>query len=204
MPFGNSQVATEYFDFWTSNLAFNTKSSVQAAHFKSRSFNCFPFLDNKDSAEEVNKSLTKGKCSAQSSVQSRQCKTFRVPEDSPTIKDPKNSETDSAVSTLQVPAEPELVSFPNKHQRRCKMNLKRALLSTDKSTSRYTLENQPNKQSLSEDRLKVESNPQAKELLIFRIYVNAFEFQENLSSCLSSDLTRSLEDCALLNGLQCC
>ncbi|KAK8585645.1 hypothetical protein V6N13_050618 [Hibiscus sabdariffa] len=200
MPFGNSQVATEYFDFWTSNLAFNTKSSVQAAHFKSRSFNCFPFLDNKDLAEEVNKSLTKGKCSAQSSVQSRQCKTFRVPEDSPTIKDPKNSETDSAVSTLQVPAEPELVSFPNKHQRRCKMNLKRALLSTDKSTSRYTLENQPNKQSLSEDRLKVESNPQAKELLIFRIYVNAFEFQENLSSCLSSDLTRSLEDCALLNG----
>ncbi|KAK9016018.1 hypothetical protein V6N11_007103 [Hibiscus sabdariffa] len=61
MPFGNSQVATEYFDFWTSNLAFNTKSSVQAAHFKSRSFSCFPFLDNKDLAEEVNKSLTKGK-----------------------------------------------------------------------------------------------------------------------------------------------
>ncbi|KAK8688117.1 hypothetical protein V6N13_086897 [Hibiscus sabdariffa] len=101
----------------------------------------------KDLAEEVNKSLTKGKCNAQSFIQSRQWKSFRVPEDFPTNNDPAISAIDSAVSTLQVPAEPELVSLPNKHQSRCKMSMNRALLSTDKNTLRHTLENQPNKQS---------------------------------------------------------
>ncbi|KAK8587939.1 hypothetical protein V6N12_022401 [Hibiscus sabdariffa] len=62
----------------------------------------------KDLAEEVNKSLTKGKCNAQSFIQSRQWKSFRVPEDFPTNNDPAISAIDSAVSTLQVPAEPEL------------------------------------------------------------------------------------------------
>ncbi|KAK8542368.1 hypothetical protein V6N12_014966 [Hibiscus sabdariffa] len=60
-----------------------------------------PFIqsfDNKDVVEEVNKSLTKGKCSTQSSVRSTQWKPFRVP---------KIGESDLVVSTLQVPAEPE-------------------------------------------------------------------------------------------------
>ncbi|KAK8630759.1 hypothetical protein V6N13_079538 [Hibiscus sabdariffa] len=34
------------------------------------------------------------------------------------------------------------------------MNVKRALLSTNENTPKYTLKNQPNKQSLSQDRLK--------------------------------------------------
>ncbi|KAK8638645.1 hypothetical protein V6N13_137058 [Hibiscus sabdariffa] len=71
-----------------------------------------PFIqsfDNKDVVEEVNKSLTKGKCSTQSSVRSTQWKPFRVP---------KIGESDLVVSTLQVPAEPEFVSLPNKHQRK--------------------------------------------------------------------------------------
>ncbi|XP_040940936.1 protein ALWAYS EARLY 2 isoform X3 [Gossypium hirsutum] len=128
-----------------------------------------PFIqsfDNEDMAEEVNKSLTKGS-SAQSSVQSRQRKSFRVPEDSLTKNDPKFAETDSLVSTLQVPAESKLVSLPNKHQSRRKMNLKRALLSTDINSLNYTLANQPNKDSLSQDGLK-----------------------ERLSFCLSSNLAR--------------
>ncbi|KAL4309675.1 hypothetical protein GQ457_01G037240 [Hibiscus cannabinus] len=104
-----------------------------------------------------------------SNSKKRKSKSFSASQDSPTNNDLKISETDSAVSTLQVPAEPELVSLPNKYQSRCKMNLKRGLLSTDKNTPRYTLENQPNKQSLSRDRLK-----------------------EKLSSCLSSDLARRL------------
>ncbi|KAK8651534.1 hypothetical protein V6N13_141134 [Hibiscus sabdariffa] len=129
-----------------------------------------PFVqsfDNEDIAEELNKSLTKGRCGAESSVQSRQWKSFRVPEDPPTNNDPKIAETDPVVSTLQVPAEPKLVSVPNKHQSRRKMNLKRALVSRDPNSPKYTLENQPNKHSLSQDRLK-----------------------ENLSSCLSSSLAR--------------
>ncbi|KAL4339921.1 hypothetical protein GQ457_08G009640 [Hibiscus cannabinus] len=129
-----------------------------------------PFIqlfDNEDIAEEVNKSLTKGRCGAESSVQSKQWKSFRVPEDPPTNNDPKVAETDPVVSTLQVPAEPKLVSLPNKHQSRRKMNLKRALVSRDTNSPKYSLENQPNKHSLSQDRLK-----------------------ENLSSCLSSRLAR--------------
>ncbi|MBA0875229.1 hypothetical protein Goshw_028221 [Gossypium schwendimanii] len=128
-----------------------------------------PFIqsfDNEDMAEEMNKSLTKGS-SAQSSVQSQQRKSFRVPEDSLTKNDPKFAETDSLVSTLQVPAESKLVSLPNKHQSRRKMNLKRALLSTDINSLNYTLANQPNKDSLSQDGL-----------------------QERLSFCLSSNLAR--------------
>ncbi|XWS58184.1 hypothetical protein CRYUN_Cryun08bG0013000 [Craigia yunnanensis] len=71
-----------------------------------------------------------------------------------------------AVPTSQVPA-PNPASLPTKHQSRRKMNLKRALLSTDINSSKYTLKNQPNKHSLSQDRLK-----------------------EKLSSCLSSNLAR--------------
>ncbi|KAG4111557.1 hypothetical protein ERO13_D13G111100v2 [Gossypium hirsutum] len=128
-----------------------------------------PFIqsfDNEDMAEEMNKSLTKGS-SAQSSVQSQQRKSFRVPEDSLTKNDPKFAETDSLVSIFQVPAESKLVSLPNKHQSRRKMNLKRALLSTDINSLNYTLANQPNKDSLSQDGLK-----------------------ERLSFCLSSNLAR--------------
>ncbi|KAE8686638.1 DIRP,Myb-like DNA-binding domain, putative isoform 3 [Hibiscus syriacus] len=105
--------------------------------------------------------------SAESSVQSRQWKPFRVPEDSPTDNDPKIAETDQVVSTLQIPTEPKHVSLPNKHQSRRKMNLKRALVSRDINSPKYTLENQPNRHSLSQDSLK-----------------------ENLSSCLSSSLAR--------------
>ncbi|GMI85010.1 ARABIDOPSIS THALIANA ALWAYS EARLY 3, ALWAYS EARLY 3 [Hibiscus trionum] len=126
-----------------------------------------PFIqsfDNEAIAEEVDKSLTKGKCGAESSVQSRQWKPFRVPEDSPTNNDPKIAETDPVVSTLQVPAEPKLVSLPNKHQSRRKMNLKRALVSRDKNYPKYT----------------VESN----------IPPFPFSKRENLSSCLSSSLAR--------------
>ncbi|KAE8679289.1 DIRP,Myb-like DNA-binding domain, putative isoform 2 [Hibiscus syriacus] len=129
-----------------------------------------PFIqsfDNEDIAEEVNKSLNKGKCGGESSVQSRQWKSFRVPEDSPTNNDLKIAETDPMVSTLQVPAERKLVSLPKKHQSRRKMSLKRALVSSDINSIKYTLENQPNKHSLSQDRPK-----------------------ENLSSCLSSSLAR--------------
>ncbi|KAA3487259.1 protein ALWAYS EARLY 2-like isoform X2 [Gossypium australe] len=124
------------------------------------------FSTSQDMAEEVNKSLTKGS-SAQSSVQSRQRKSFRVPEDSLTKNDPKFAETDSLVSTFQVPAESKLVSLPNKHQSRRKMNLKRALLSADIDSLNYILANQPNKDSLSQDGLK-----------------------ERLSFCLSSNLAR--------------
>ena len=108
-------------------------------------------------AEEENRYLTKGKCGAQSSVQSRQWKSFRVPEDSPTNNDPKMAGIDSVMSTSQVPA-PNPANLPTKHQSRRKMNLKRALLSTDINSSKYTLKNQPNKHSLSQDRLKVEAN----------------------------------------------
>lgn len=132
-------------------------------------------------AEEVNRSLTKGN-STQSSVQSRQKKSFRVPEDSLTKNDPKIAETDSLVSTLQVPAESELVSLPNKHQSRRKMNLKRALLSTDINSPNYTLANQPNKDSLSQDGLKVESNlppnfplAKKKKKLIFSIIYECYQ-----------------------------
>ncbi|KAL4311169.1 hypothetical protein GQ457_01G037250 [Hibiscus cannabinus] len=53
-------------------------------------------------------------------------------------------------------------------------------LTKDKSTSRYTLENQPNKQSLSEDRLKVESNPQAKDAVDYTWFTEK-EFLEDLN-----------------------
>ena len=108
-------------------------------------------------AEEENINLTKRKCGAQSSVQSRQWKSFRVPEDSPTNNDPKMAGIDSVMSTSRVPA-PNPVSLPNKHQSRRKTNLKRALLSTDINSSKCTLKNKLNKQSLSQDRLKVGSN----------------------------------------------
>ncbi|XWS64536.1 hypothetical protein CRYUN_Cryun05aG0012500 [Craigia yunnanensis] len=123
-------------------------------------------FDNEDMAEEENINLTKGKCGAQSSVQSRQWKSSTVPEDSPTNIDPKMAGIGSVVSTSQVPA-PNPVSLPNKHQSRRKTNLKRALPSTDINSSKYTLKNRPNKHSLSQDRLK-----------------------EKLSSCLSSNLAQ--------------
>ncbi|XP_021282350.1 protein ALWAYS EARLY 2 isoform X3 [Herrania umbratica] len=123
-------------------------------------------FDKEDMAEEQNKYLTKGKCGGQSSVQSRQWKSFRVSEDSPTNDDPKMAGIDSVVLTSQVPV-PNPVSLATKHQSRRKMNLKRALLSTDRSSSKCTLKNQPNKQSVTQDRLK-----------------------EQLSSCLSSNLAR--------------
>ncbi|XVF57456.1 hypothetical protein PTKIN_Ptkin06aG0207000 [Pterospermum kingtungense] len=114
-----------------------------------------------DIAEEDLKYLSKGKCGAQSSVQSRQGKPFTVTEDSPFNNDPKTARIDSVVSTTQVPA-PNPVSLPTKHQSRRKMNLKRAFLSTDIKSK-----NQQNKNSLSQDTLK-----------------------EKLSSCLSSNLAR--------------
>ncbi|EOY11451.1 DIRP,Myb-like DNA-binding domain, putative isoform 1 [Theobroma cacao] len=123
-------------------------------------------FDNEDMGEEDNKYLTKGKCGAQSSVQSRQWKSFRVSEDSSTNDDPKMAGIDSVVLTSQVPA-PNPVSVPPKHQSRRKMNLRRAFLSTDRSSSKCTLKNQPIKQSVTQDRLK-----------------------EQLSSCLSSNLAR--------------
>ncbi|KAK8585644.1 hypothetical protein V6N13_050617 [Hibiscus sabdariffa] len=144
--------------------------SIASLH-SSAKFNVNRITRETDEKSSASEAASVGKYSAQSSVQSRQWKPFRVQEDSPTDNDLKISEIDSAVSTLQVPAEPELVSLPNKYQSRRKMNLKRGLLSTD--TPRYTLENQPNKQSLSQDRLK-----------------------EKLSSCHLI----WLEDCALLNG----
>ncbi|KAK8647228.1 hypothetical protein V6N13_120976 [Hibiscus sabdariffa] len=166
-------------------------------------------LIEEDLTEEVNKSLTKGKCSAQSSVQSRQWKPFKVPEDFPTTNDPKISETISAMSLYKFLLNLNLQTLenqPNKQflsQDRLKdidcmpLNplenfpgtLRRQNLAVDDFpvtpesqenghsdfcgprvyTSKHTLENQPNKQSLSQDRLK-----------------------ENLSSCLSSDLARRL------------
>ncbi|XP_022719393.1 protein ALWAYS EARLY 2-like isoform X2 [Durio zibethinus] len=122
-------------------------------------------LENGGMAEEENKYLSKGKCGAQSSVQSRQWKSFRVPEDSPT-NNPKMAGIGSVVSTSKVPA-PNPSILPTKHQSRRKINLKRALFSTDINSSKYTFKNQPNKHSLSQDRLK-----------------------EKLSSCLSSNLAR--------------
>ncbi|XP_022745411.1 protein ALWAYS EARLY 2-like isoform X2 [Durio zibethinus] len=123
-------------------------------------------LSSKDMAEEEKKYLSKGKCGTQSSVHSRQWKSFREPEDSPTNIDPKMAGIDSVVSTSQVSA-PNPVSLPTKPQSRRKMNLKRALLSTDINSSKYTLKSQPNKHSLSQDRLK-----------------------EKLSSYLTSNLSR--------------
>ncbi|XVF06071.1 hypothetical protein REPUB_Repub06bG0016700 [Reevesia pubescens] len=123
-------------------------------------------FENEDMAEEENKYLSKGKCGAQSSVQPRQWKSFRVPEDSPPNNDPKMAGIDPVVLTSQVPT-PNPVNLPIKHQSRRKMNLKRALLSTDINSSKCTLKSLPNKHSFSQDRLK-----------------------EKLSSCLSSNLAR--------------
>ncbi|XVE63010.1 hypothetical protein DITRI_Ditri06bG0165400 [Diplodiscus trichospermus] len=123
-------------------------------------------FDNEDVAEEENKHVTEGKCGAQSSIQSQQLKPFRVPQDSPPNNDQKMGGIDLVVSTSQDPAS-NPVNLPIKHQSRRKMNLKRALLSTDINSSKCTLKNQPNKHSLSQDRLK-----------------------EKLSSFLSSKLAR--------------
>lgn len=119
------------------------------------------FRENEDMAKEENKYLSKGTSGAQSSVQSRQRKPFRVAEDSPIINIPKMARIDSVVSTTQVPA-PNPVSLPTKHQSRRKMNLKRAFLSTDIKSK-----NQPKKNSVSQDTLK-----------------------EKLSLCLSSNLAQ--------------
>ncbi|KAK9016556.1 hypothetical protein V6N11_079051 [Hibiscus sabdariffa] len=131
-------------------------SSTEAPPLDSHLRKCF---DNEEMAKEEKKHLTKGKYGTQQT-------SFRVPTDSVTNHDPNMAGIDSVVLTSQFPAS-DPISLPSKHQSRRKMNLKGALLSTNKNSSACSLKNQPNKHSLPQEALK-----------------------DQLSSCLSSNLAR--------------
>ncbi|XP_039040470.1 protein ALWAYS EARLY 2-like isoform X5 [Hibiscus syriacus] len=115
--------------------------------------------NNEEMAKEEKKYLNKGKSGAQQTL-------FRVPAESVTNNDPKVAGIDSVVPTSQVAAS-NSISLSTKHQSRRKMNLKRALFSTNKNLSACSLENQPNGHSLPQETLK-----------------------QRLSSCISSNLAR--------------
>ncbi|GMI79542.1 ARABIDOPSIS THALIANA ALWAYS EARLY 3, ALWAYS EARLY 3 [Hibiscus trionum] len=120
-------------------------SNTEAPPLDSHLRKCF---DNEELAKEEkkHKHLTKGKSGAQQT-------SFRVPADFVTNDDPKMAGIDSVVLTSQVPAS-NPTNLPSKHQSRRKMNLKRALLSTNKNSSACSLKNQPNKHSLPQEALK--------------------------------------------------
>ncbi|GMI65604.1 ARABIDOPSIS THALIANA ALWAYS EARLY 2, ALWAYS EARLY 2 [Hibiscus trionum] len=131
-------------------------SNTEAPPMNSHLRKCF---NNEEMAKEEKKYLTEGKHGAQQT-------SFRVPADSVTNNDPKMAGVDSVVLTSQVhTSNPN--SVPTKHQSSHKMNLKRALLSTNKNSSVCSLKNQPNNHSLLQETLK-----------------------EQLSSSLSSNLAR--------------
>ncbi|KAK8488583.1 hypothetical protein V6N13_027535 [Hibiscus sabdariffa] len=131
-------------------------SSTESPPLDSHLRKCF---DNEEMAKEEKKHLTKGKYGAQQT-------SFRVPTDAVTNHDPKMAGIDSVALTSQIPAS-DPISLPSKHQSRRKMNLKGALLSTNKNSSVCSLKNQPNMHSLPQEALK-----------------------DQLSSCLSSNLAR--------------
>ncbi|KAK8712216.1 hypothetical protein V6N13_147462 [Hibiscus sabdariffa] len=132
-------------------------SNTEAPPMNSRLRKCF---DNDEMAKEEKKYLTKGKCGAHQT-------SFRVPADSVTNNDPKMAGIDSVVSTSQAPTS-NPISLPTKHQSRRKMNLKRALLSTNKNSSACSLKNQPNNHSLPGETLKEQLSASLSSILARR------------------------------------
>ncbi|GLT28915.1 hypothetical protein SLA2020_038170 [Shorea laevis] len=123
-------------------------------------------MESKDITEEGNKYISKGKTNGRVSAQSKQWKSVRLSEASPTNGIGKKSGIDLAVSTAEVP-----LRLPTKHPNRRKMNLKTVLVSKEVRSSENILKNQPKKQSL----LQQEKSP---------------SLERRLSPCLSSKIAR--------------
>ncbi|KAK9016160.1 hypothetical protein V6N11_007240 [Hibiscus sabdariffa] len=107
--------------------------------------------------DKTNHVGAKEKNSLQNLLFKLQISNPEAPTDFPFIQSFDNKDVAEEVNKnfTKVPAESELDSLPNKHQSRCKMNLKRLVSVTfNENTPKYTFKNQPNKQSLSQDRLK--------------------------------------------------
>ncbi|GKV18563.1 hypothetical protein SLEP1_g28925 [Rubroshorea leprosula] len=136
----------------------NAEAPVQSQSIKS--------VENKDTIEEENKHIPKGKINGQVSAQSKQWKSVRVSEGSPINVGQRKSGIDLGVSAAEVPVR----LLARKHQNRRKMNLKRVLISKEVKSSENILKNQPRKQS--------------------PIQQEKSSLKRKLSSCLSSDMAR--------------
>ncbi|GKU97737.1 hypothetical protein SLEP1_g10838 [Rubroshorea leprosula] len=123
-------------------------------------------MESKDKTVEENKYISKGKTNFRVPAQSKQWKSVRLSEASPTNGIGKKSGINLALSTAEVP-----LRLPTKHQNRRKMNLKSVLVSKEVRSSENILKNQPKKQSL----LQQEKSP---------------SLVRRLSPCLSSKIAR--------------
>ncbi|KAK8631281.1 hypothetical protein V6N13_080036 [Hibiscus sabdariffa] len=104
--------------------------------------------------DKTNHVGAKEKNSLQNLLFKLQISNPEAPTDFPFIQSFDNKDVAEEVNK-NFTKESELDSLPNKHQSRCKMNLKRLVSVTfNENTPKYTFKNQPNKQSLSQDRLK--------------------------------------------------